>query len=179
MSQYERSFTQLQAAAASQQADMTDSKVTDQIKQQAIDQVVNTELLRQAAVAGGVNITADQVEARYQDIVKQVGGEEALAARMKELGVTQESLHTDIHDELLIQTHLASAISTSSITVSDEEAKKAYDTAVAAAPKGTDIPAFTKVKPAIVEQVRATKQQDQITTYIQSLKDKAKIEVLI
>ena len=179
MSQYVKASAQLEAAAVGQQLDPKDEKVAAQIKDQTIDQLVTTEVLRQAAIAAGVNITSDQVEARYADIVKQVGGEDKLVERMNALNITPASLRVDIHDELLIQTNLDKAVSTSSITVTDEEVKKAYDTAVAAAPKGADIPPFAKVRDVVKSKVVATKQQELITQYIQDLKDKAKIETLI
>ncbi len=178
LSKFEKSRDQLQAQAAGQGADPTEATIQAQIETEALDILINTELLRQAAEAGGVLITDEQVTARYDEIVASQGGEEQLAARMTELGITKESLDADIRGELLIQTHLASALDASSIVVSDADIEAFYKSVASSAGPTDEIPPLVEVRDQIVQQLRLTQEQELVTKYLDSLKAEAEIERL-
>lgn len=174
---YQKNFDQLAAQAAAQGADATDPAVAEQIKKQTVDVLVNSALLRQAARNAGVVVTEEQITARYQAIVESQGGEEALTARMAELAITKEALMQDINDEILIQTHLAAAVDTSAVTITDAEVEALYSS-VASNP-AVDVPPLTEVRPQIEQEIRYGKEQELISAYIETLKKDVQIEVLI
>ncbi len=174
---YQKTYEQLSRQAAAQGMDVADAAVADQVKQQSIDVLTNSSLLRQAALAAGIVVTDADIEERYQTIVEAQGGEETLNTRMTELGITKESLMSDIKDEILIQSHLDTAVDTSSITITDEEVKALYDS-VASNPS-VDIPPLEEVRSQIEQEIRFGKEQELISEYIETLKKDATIEVLI
>ncbi|MFM2339675.1 MAG: hypothetical protein RLZZ360_311 [Candidatus Parcubacteria bacterium] len=174
---YDKNVEQLSLQAATQGADASDPAVAEQIKKQAIDVLVNSTLLKQAARNAGVVVTEEQITERYQGIVASQGGEEALMARMVELKITKDGLMQDIEDEILIQTHLDSAVKTDDITVTDEEVAALYKS-VTANPE-VKVPPLEEVRPQIEQEIRFGKEQELISAYIDTLKKDAKIEVLI
>ena len=174
MADYIKNKTQIEQSATQGGADLTKASVQAQIKTQALDVLINTEVLRQAAVKDGIKVTDDKVKARYDEIVKTLGDESKLAAKMTELGMTKDSLMKDISSEILIQDYLAKAVDTSSATVTPEEIKTAYDQANTN--PAQKLPPLDKVSPQIEAQLKQTKQQDLITAYIQKLRAEAKIE---
>ena len=174
-SQYDKSRDQLLAQAAAQGLDPANPSITEQINTEALDILVNTELLRQAAVAGGVNVTDEQVAERYAEIVASQGGEEQLQTRMTELGITKDSLETDIRGEILIQTHLSNAIDTSAIVVSESDITAFYESVASTAGAADDIPPLAEVRDQIEQQLRVTQEQRLVTEYIESLKTDATI----
>lgn len=174
---YDKNFEQLSMQATTQGADVADPAVLEQIKKQSIDVLVNSALLKQAARKAGIVVTEEQIAERYQGIVDAQGGEEALAARMAELKITKEALTKDIEDEILIQTHLDTAIDTKSLTVTPEEVEAFYKS-VTANPE-IDAPPLEEVKAQVEQEILYGKQQELIGSYIETLKKDAEIEVLI
>ncbi len=174
---YDKNYEQLALQAASQGADAADPATAEQIKKQAIDVLVNSALLKQAARKAGIVVTPEQINERYQGIVEAQGGEEALAARMAELKITKDGLMSDIEDEILIQTHLDTAIDLTSIDVTKEEVDAFYKS-VTSNPE-VKVPPLEEVRAEVEQEIRYGKQQEQIGAYIETLKKDAEVEVLI
>lgn len=174
---YQKNYEQLALQAASQGADAADPATAEQIKKQAIDVLVNSALLKQAARNAGIVVTPEQITERYQGIVDAQGGEEALAARMAELMITKEGLMSDIEDEILIQTHLDTAVDLKSIDVTKEEVDAFYKS-VTSNPE-VKVPPLEEVREQVEQEIRYGKQQELIGEYIETLKKDAKVEVLI
>ena len=174
--QYEKNREQIIASAKQQGLDVSDTKVQSEIDAQAIDVLVNTELLRQAAKTAGVVVTPEQIESRYQEIVTSVGGVDELAQKMTELNVDENSLRSDIEGEILIKTYLADAVDISSIKIEESEIKTAYENASST---GSNLPPLEEVAPQIEAQLKAVKEQDLIKIFIDNLKEKAEIEITI
>jgi peptidyl-prolyl cis-trans isomerase SurA len=176
---YDKNLAQLQTAAEAQGADVKDASIQAEIKKQAIDVLVNTELLRQAAYAEGAMVTDDQVNARYEEIKSSIGGEEQLAAKMTELGITEPALRKDIEGEILIQGHLSKAVDTSKITVTEKELTDAYAQISSTATAGVTIPPLDEIKTQLEAQLKTNKEQELVNAYITKLREGASIEVLI
>ena len=179
LADYEKNLVQLNNATTQQGQDTKNESVVKQIKTQAIDVLVNTELLRQEAKKNGTKVTNDDIDKRYQEIVTSIGGEEKLAAKMTELGITTESLRKDIEGEILIQGHLATAVDTSSIKITDEDIKGAYAQISGTAGAGVKVPPLEEIKTQLEAQLKTNKEQELVNAYITKLREGAKIEVLI
>ena len=178
---YDKNYQQIVASAQQQGLDMTNPQVEADVKKQAIDILINTEILRQVATEAGVVVTPEQVEARYQEVVTSVGGAETLATRMKELGVTEASLRSDIEGEILIQTFITNSVDIGSTTVSQAEIEDTYNKAVENNSGNPDvtIPPLADVQAQIESQLKSAKEQELVNTFIQSLRDKADVKILI
>lgn len=179
LADYEKNLAQLNTAAVQQGADIKNESIIKEIKTQAIDVLVNTELLRQEARKGGAKVTTEDIEKRYQEIVTSIGGEDKLTAKMTELGITTESLRKDIEGEILIQGHLASAVNTSEIKITDEDLKAAYAQISGTAAAGVTVPPLEEIKTQLETQLKTNKEQELVNAYITKLREGAKIEVLI
>lgn len=176
---YDKNLTQLQTGATAQGMDVNNESLQAEIKQQAIDVLINTELLRQAAYSEGALVTDEQIEARYQEIVTSIGGEEQLAAKMAELNITEPALRKDIEGEILIQGHLSKAVDTSTITVTEKEVTDAYAQISGTAGAGVTVPPLEEIKTQLEAQLKTNKEQELVNAYITKLREAATIEVLI
>jgi hypothetical protein len=176
LAQYEKNREQLIQTATFQGLDPENESIKTQINAQALDVLVNTELLRQAAVAAGVTVTAADIDARYEEIIATLGGEEQLNTKMAELAITPESLRNDIEGEILIKQHLDKAVDLTNIKIEDAEIQAVYDQANT---PGADLPPLTEVRAQIEAQLKMTKEQEIIGAYIETLKEKAQIETKI
>lgn len=171
------SLEQLTQMAGAQGANLTDAAVLESLKQQAIDTLVNGELLRQAAIAAGKTVTEEQITTRYTEIEAGLGGAEQLTARMAEFGVTAESLRRDIENEFLIQELFnEKQIGANFITVTDEEIAALYEQA-----GGTEagLPPLAEVKEQVVNQIKFDKEQTQVNELLETLRSEATIEMYL
>jgi len=175
-SDFESSLKQLAQMSAGEGVDMTNPEVNTQLRTQAIETLINGELLRQTAIAEGVIVTTEQIEGRYNEIRDGIGGAETLLARMAEFNVTEESLRRDIENEFLIQGLFGVKISTSTIEVSEEEILALYEQAGGVE---AGLPPLSDVREQIIAQIRFDKEQTLINSYIQELRSQAEIEILI
>lgn len=173
---FEKNKSQLEKAAQGQGADIANASIQDEIKKQAIDVLVNTELLKQSAVQAGIAVTPEQIADRRAKIVESVGGEDKLQEKMTELNITAESLASDIESEILIQTYLAKAVDVSKVTIDPKEVQAIYDQANTPDAK---LPPLAQVKAEIEAKIRSDKEQEMVNAFIDTLRSNATIEVKI
>jgi len=176
LSTYEKNRTQIEQNAVGQGLTVTDEAVKAEISKQAIDVLVNTELLKQAAAKTGIEVTQAQIDTRYSEIVASLGGDEALKTKMVELGITDESLQSDIKGEILIQSYLSQAVDLSKISISEDDIKKVYDQANT---PGAQLPPLPEVRADIETQLKSTKEQEVVNAHIETLRTDAKIETRV
>jgi peptidyl-prolyl cis-trans isomerase SurA len=170
---YEKNRAQIEQNAAGQGLTVTDDDVEAEISKQAIDVLVNTELLKQAAAKNGVVVTEEQIDARYDEIVASLGGEAALNAKMLELGISPESLQTDIRGEILIQAYLTQAVDLSVVKIDEAAIKTVYDQANT---PEANLPPLDEVRADIEAQLKSTQEQELVNAHIETLRTDAKIE---
>lgn len=170
------SITQISAGAAAQGADVADPEFKAEIQKQAVDMLVNTELLKQEATSRGIVITDEAVNARLEQLKTDVGGEEELTKRMQEFNIDEKTLVRDIRNELTIQALLDQVFTEKSTEVTEEEIKQLYDKAGG---EKAGLPKLEEVREKIVAQIKSSKEQEIVTTFIEELRSKATIEVLI
>ncbi len=175
-SDFESSFNQLMQMAAASGASTTDVAVIEQNRTQAIDTLVNGELLRQAALAAGRTATPDAIAARYAEIETGLGGKEQLAAKMAEYGITETVLRRDIENEILIQGFFDEKFPLTGYEVTDADIDAFYAGLGGAEAR---LPPLSDVKTQVAEQIKFDRQQTAITEYIDTLRGEADIEILI
>lgn len=176
MSDFTSSYDQLLEMSSSQGMDVSDPALVEQLRTQAVDTLVNAEVLRQAAIAAGMTATEEQIQTRYTEIQDGLGGAEALAARMAEFGVTEDSLRRDIENEFLIQGLFDANIDSAGLTATEEELTALYDQAGGVE---AGLPPMAEIKDQIEAQIIFDKEQKLISAFIEELRAKATIEVLL
>lgn len=174
--QLDTSISQIAAGAAAQGMDTTDPELAAQIQSQAVEMLINTELLMQEAEIRGITITDADIDERINTLTEEVGGEEVLAERMTQFGIDEKTLRSDVRNELTIQALLDEVFAEKQTDITDEEVKAFYD---AAGGEDAGLPALEEVAEQIKQQIQSTKEQEQVTSLIEELRGKATIEILI
>lgn len=167
-----RQFTEM---AKLQGADYTSEESINSFKSEALETLINGEILRQDADNNGFSVTDEEIDERFNAIVDGVGGREELDKRMSQFGIDETNLKQDIKDELNIQNLLDAKIKKEEIEVTDEEISSLYKEANT----GGNLPAMEEIRESIIKEIRESKYQLQIADYLQKLKDESKIEKLI
>ena len=173
--EFNRIRQQVLQQAQQQGMNLNDPETMAQVDAQATDTLVNTELIRQAAIAAGTTASEEAIDSRFAEIVAQVGGQEALEDSLAQLGLTEESLRADVEQELIIDSYLEANVDTDDIAVTDQEVDEFYDEAGGAE---AGLPPLDEVRMQIEQQLLAQKQNELIGELIEVLRDGADIELL-
>ena len=174
-SELDTSIDQFEQIALAQGMDVTSADIASEIKEQALDILVNTLLLKQAAVERGISISEEEVAERRSGISEELGGEEELQKRMVELEIEEEKLMSDVRDELLIQALLDELFASEDFEVSEEEVVAMYD---AAGGEEAGLPSLEETRELIVNQIVSNREQEVINEYLESLRGEAEIEII-
>lgn len=145
----------------------------EDIKDQALEVLINTSLLKQEATSRGMSVTDEEVTERVNGIQEELGGAEVLQQRMNDIGVDLVQLQADVKDELLIKRLLDQIFADANIQITDEDVTAAYEAA-----GGTEagLPAIDEIRPQIESQIKSQKEQSVIDELLTSLKEKATID---
>ncbi len=175
---YDSSLKQLQQMASAQGVNTTDPTVLEQLKTQAMDTLVNGELLRQAAQAANITAAIEAIDTRYEEVAASVGGADVLATRMAEFDITEKSLRRDIENEILIKELVATVIDPSAPTVTDEEVAAFYEQAKENMPEDADLPPLDEVKAKIIEQITLDRKNSKSSEFLEKQRETAAIEII-
>ena len=175
---YDSSVKQLLQIAAAQGANTTDSTVIEELKSQAMDTLVNGELLRQAAQAANIVATTEAIDARYAEVTDSVGGADVLATRMAEFDITEKSLRRDIENEILIKELIATVINPNASPVTDEEIAIVYEQAKEGLEDDSKLPPLADVKNTIADQIAQDRQNAKISEFLEGKRSEAAIEIV-
>ncbi|MCA9360762.1 SurA N-terminal domain-containing protein [Candidatus Nomurabacteria bacterium] len=171
----EISIEQFNQMAIAQGVDISSEDTKAKIHKQSLEVLVNTELLKQAAAERGLSISDEQVDTRLEEIKTELGGEEVLNEKMNSLGIGVEKLQEDVKDELLIKVLLDEVFSENNINVTEEEISDVYNQAGG---EEAGLPALEDVTDQIAEQIRTSKEQEVVDTYLAELRATAEIEIV-
>lgn len=104
-----------------------DPEIQTQIRNIAMDELVNETLFLQAAGAAGITITDEEVENELEQQRDSYPDEASYQADLREAGVTEEELRENIKNQLTIISYARSVIPASEYEVTDEELREVYE----------------------------------------------------
>tara|TARA_B100000508_G_scaffold93645_1_gene73177 strand:- start:942 stop:1769 length:828 start_codon:yes stop_codon:yes gene_type:complete len=173
-SELDTSVQQFTQVAVAQGIDTTTQAAQEEIRGQALEVLINTELLKQSAAERGHSVSDEDVTNRIAEIETELGGAETLADRMETLGISDKQLREDVHDELLIQLLLDDIFAEANIEVTQEEIEQVYSIAGG---EDAGLPTLDEVTEQVREQIIASKEQEAIDGFLSGLRDNAEIEL--
>ncbi|MFD2925727.1 SurA N-terminal domain-containing protein [Halobacillus naozhouensis] len=145
-----------------------------QMEQGVVNQLIGIELLNQKATEANIKVSKDEVEKKYEQFASQFPSEEERKKALKESGMTEDKVKQQLEENIKIQKYVAE--NTEEVTVSDEEAKKQYETMV----KGQkNAPSFEEAKKQIKQQIQKQKQGQQVTKLVEKLRKEADVKVTL
>lgn len=174
---YEDNLQVLEENAAAQGINTDDEAFKADASTQALDNLINNRLLVSAAHDADIQVADADIDAVRSQLVESVGGEEALAARMEEIGLTEDQLHSNIEERILIENYIESVSDVESITVTDEEIQAFIDQNVPPDAETGEMPSMEDLRPVVEAQIRSMKQQEMVAKVIDDLRAAATIDV--
>ncbi len=177
MEMLETDIAMMEKGAALSGVDVSDPLVKEEIRTQALNNLITNELLIGAARSKGATTDETSVNTAYEELTSDVGGADALQERMLAVGLTKETLMKNISDRLIVDSYLEAETDIETAAVSDEEFQ-AYVAQMESA--GLTMPEnLDEVRPQIEATLIAEKQQQIVNEHIEKLRSEADIEIKI
>lgn len=104
MDEFEKQVAQVEAFFIQEGLDLESAEGSERLAQarlQVLEQMIDQELIRQAALGMGVSISESQLESSLQDIIGQSGGREAFDQSLQAMSATYEDFRQMLLDQLL------------------------------------------------------------------------------
>lgn len=178
--EYEHSLENVTQTLQLQGIDTTDETIQEQMKSEALNRVINTQLLLQAATAGGYTADEAAINEQFSLLEEQFGGADGLAEQLTTLEIDETMLREDIAEQIIVTQYLEGETTIEEITVTDEEVQEFYNSLVAQAGDNTEsLPALEDVRPQIETELISQKQQQMLADILANLRAQADVEILI
>ncbi|MFS0639211.1 SurA N-terminal domain-containing protein [Mesobacillus foraminis] len=169
-SDYENSLKSAKATYEKQGIEV-DSKTEKEMETGVLDQLINTELVRQSAEAEDISIKQSQVNSELANIKSQFEDDAKYKEALKQNKVTEEELKKQVKQQMVITEYLEGAIG--KVTVTEDEVKVIYDQ-YKAQTESQDQKAekFETVKPQLEQQAIAQKKNEKVNKFVEDLRKK-------
>ncbi len=169
-SDYENSLKSAKATYE-QQGIKLDSKTEKEMETGVLDQLINTELVRQSAEAEDISIKQSQVDSELANIKSQFEDDAKYKEALKQNKVTEEELKKQVKQQMVITEYLDGAIG--KVTVTEDEVKVIYDQ-YKAQTESQDQKAekFETVKAQLEQQAIAQKKNEKVNQLVEDLRKK-------
>jgi len=152
-----------------------DGETLTMIQGQILDSLISQELLKQAALASGVEVADAEIDNEINSIKGQFEDEATYEQALAGQGLTENELRAQVAVNLSVEPYLEQTLDLASITATQEEIDQAYQ-AVAAQ---QEVPPLEEVRTQVEQLVVQQKRQPLIDQHLASLREAADIEVFI
>ena len=146
-------------------------KIDEEISKEVLQQLVDRVLLRQAAARAGISASPEDVETRVIMDMMNAGGQDQLEQALASQGYTLDQ-YRRLVAEMITVSKLNDYV-TSSVTVTEDEVKAAYESERDMIPQQLS---FADVHDQLQQQVLARKKNDVFIAYINGLRENSFIE---
>lgn len=172
--QYNNIYAQTKAAMNMDGNDVSDK---NQIKEQAMDVLVQQELIKQDAEDKGVDVSDDDVDEEFEKMKSE--DEEQFQAALDQLKLSEEGYRDQLAFQMTLDKYMDQEFSETD--VSDEDAKEYYDQLKEqnGDEQGGNIPEFDDIKENIKAQMEQEQQGKQLQDKVDQLKKKADVKNMI
>lgn len=102
-----------------------DGTLTAQVQAQILTELIQAELWEQGAADLGIEITEADVDARRDDLIEEVGGQDAFDDLVEQSGLTEDDLQREIRN-IAVRERVEEQL-TADLEVSDDEVEEFYE----------------------------------------------------
>jgi peptidyl-prolyl cis-trans isomerase C len=110
---------------ALRQGQMVGESSREEINRQALDTLIDIELLYQESQRRGFEISEDRIDEQVSNLRDQFGDEDGFSEALEQIGISREELRTEFNRQLAIQEMIDTDIAPS-VSVSEQESTDFY-----------------------------------------------------
>jgi hypothetical protein len=156
---FDREVMGIKEQSASRGENLDDARLNE-IKKRVLEKMIDGELLYQESQKLGYKVEDSAVDEQYAKLKDQYPSNEDFNKELIKVKLTEASLKSQIKQVMMIQQFIDKEF-VQKITVSEEELKAFFE---------------THLKSRIEQNLKQEKIQTEVTSYIDKLKEKAKVE---
>ena len=174
---YEATFQQ--AAAQAQMGGQAPDE--EALRKQAVDDLVDTELLAQEAESRGITVSDDDVDAELETLAEQnqMGSAEELLEAVEKQGLSQEQARAQVETQVMVEQLVADE--DGPIEPSEKELRALYaqvkQQQAQSGQKGQSVPPFAQVRDQLAEQARTQQVGEVAGSMLEDLRKDADITI--
>ena len=181
-SEYEKEYNSVKEQLISTSQGTFNSEVAAIVKEDVLNHLITLTLLDEYSKENNLTVSEEEINQEYENRIILLGGQEAFEAYIKQYSLTEKKFKEDIKNELLLTKSVKIYSGEDKISVTEEEMRTAYDALVLEVRKSEidqEIPPYEDVKPWFAKQLENQKVLAESQIFIEDLKNKAEIEILI
>lgn len=171
--QFSEQLTSLREATTTQAQQFQSLSETRQ-QELVLSNVINQELLRQAAVNAGASVSDSEVDGRLQSQIEQIGGESEFETRLSENDLTRQEVRENLRQQMLIQAYVEQTA-----TTTDQQVQQLYNQYRSqlsqTATSSQNIPSLEQLRPQLEASIQQRNQQQ----LLQQARENISVEVLL
>ena len=152
-----------------------DSEEIARLSDQALDSLIDLELLYQAAQAQRLTVSEAEVDADIARSRQHFASDAEFAAALQRGGLTPEQLRADTRKTLLVSKLLTTVV-WRDVQIAPDAPRRFYDQHRAELGAQADTQPFEKIEPSIRETLLENAREDRQRAYLANLRRDAKIE---
>ena len=152
-----------------------DSEEIARLSDQALDSLIDLELLYQAAQAQKLTVSEAEVDADIARSRQHFASDAEFAAALQRGGLTPEQLRADTRKTLLVSKLLTTVV-WRDVQIAHDAPRRFYDEHRAELGAQVDTQPFEKIEPSIRETLLENAREDRQRAYLANLRRDAKIE---
>ena len=153
----------------------------DALKEQTVDNLVNTELLAQEADARGISVTEEDVDAELTALAEQsqLASVEELLAALDEQGVTEDQARAQVESQALIEQLVIDEAGP--VEPTEQDLRKIYNRVkkqqAQAGDQAQAIPPYAEVEAQLEEQAKSDRMNEVAQSLVEDLRKDADITI--
>ena len=150
-----------------------------QLEYQALEELINQRLILQVAREKNMEVSQQEVQKEYEEVVSQFDDEEDLLSELEEMNLTRESFMTLIEEQLLFAQYMESymeKVDPKELEVSEEELETLYSLYSS---QVEDMPEYEEVKGQLEEELKDQKYNQVVNLMVQDIRAESDIEILL
>lgn len=150
-----------------------------QLEYQALEELINQRLILQVAREKNMEVSQQEVQKEYEEVVSQFDDEEDLLSELEEMNLTRESFMTLIEEQLLFAQYMESymeKVDPKEMEVSEEELETLYSLYSS---QVEDMPEYEEVKGQLEEELKDQKYNQVVNLMVQDIRAESDIEILL
>lgn len=161
------------------QGDPSSTEVDEQIKDQSVNYLIDSELLTQASNEEDIEVTDEEVDAQLDQIkaTYQLESDEDLEEILSGDDLTIDDFKAEIKEGLKPQKFIEQKAQIEEPT--DEEIQSTYDEIIAATDGEEEPPALEEVEDTIADQLKAQKTSEAANEIIEELREQGEVEIFV
>ncbi len=152
------------------------SSITQEQKEQILQQMIDEELLYQKAQDEGIKASDDKISEQYDKTVQQFDNEDQFKKALEQNDLSEEDLKSNIERSIVLNKYIEQVKENSDLEVSDEEVEKFYEQNVSGQ---QGAPELSKIKGQIKQSLIQQKVGQKIDQIITNFKEEAEIQTFL